>query len=78
MFPSMIRKKKESTSDLKLKAFVLTLFMIIVFLVGYAYVMYEQHLLDLLYFGRIQFDKNTRIFRLIDNRISFISGHLGK
>lgn len=78
MFPAMIRKKKESTSDLKIKAFVLTLFMIIVFLVGYAYVMYEQHLLSLLYFGRIQFDKNTRIFRLIDNRISFISGRLGK
>lgn len=78
MFPAMIRKKKETTSDLKIKAFVLTLFMIIVFLVGYAYVMYEQHVLSYLYFGRIQFDKDTRVFRIFDNRRKFIEGQLGK
>lgn len=78
MFPAMIRKKKETTSDLKIKAFVLTLFMIIVFLVGYAYVMYEQHVLSYLYFGRIQFDKDTRVFRIFDNRRKFIEGRLGK
>lgn len=74
----MIRRKKESTSNLKIKAFVLTLFMIIVFLVGYAYIMYEQHLLSLLYFGRLQFDKDTRIFRVFDNRVKFITGHFGR
>lgn len=78
MFPAMIRKKKETTSDLKIKAFVLTLFMIIVFLIGYAYVMYEQHVLSYLYFGRIQFDKDTRVFRIFDNRRKFIEGQLGK
>lgn len=77
MFPSMIRKKKEATSDFKIKAFVITLFMIIVFLVGYSYVMYEQHVLSYLYFGRIQFDKNTRIFRIFENRTKFIEGKFG-
>lgn len=78
MFPSMIRRKKETTSDLKIKAFVLTLFMIIVFLVGYAYIMYEQHVLSYLYFGRIQFDKDTRVFRIFDHRRKFIEGRLGR
>lgn len=73
----MIRRKKEATSDLKIKVFVLTLFMIIVFLVGYAYVMYEQHVLSYLYFGRIQFDKDSRVFRIFDNRKKFIEGRLG-
>lgn len=78
MFPAMIRKKKETTSDLKIKAFVLTLFMIIVFLIGYAYIMYEQHVLSYLYFGRIQFDKDTRVFRIFENRRKFIEGQLGE
>ncbi|XP_031621251.1 myogenesis-regulating glycosidase isoform X2 [Contarinia nasturtii] len=78
MFPSMIRRKKETTSDIKIKAFVLTLFMIIVFLVGYAYVAYEQHVLSYLYFGRIQFDKDTRVFRIFDHRRKFIEGRLGR
>lgn len=74
----MIRRKKETTSDLKIKAFVLTLFMIIVFLVGYAYIMYEQHVLSYLYFGHIQFDKDTRVFRIFDHRRKFIEGRLGR
>lgn len=74
----MIRRKKETTSDLKIKAFVLTLFMIIVFLIGYAYIMYEQHVLSYLYFGRIQFDKDTRVFRIFDHRRKFIEGRLGR
>lgn len=78
MFPSMIRRKKETTSDLKIKAFVLTLFMMIVFLVGYAYIMYEQHVLSYLYFGRIQFDRDTRVFRIFDHRRKFIEGRLGQ
>lgn len=78
MFPSMIRRKKEETSDFKIKAFVLTLFMIIVFLIGYAYIMYEQHVLSYLYFGRIQFDKETRVFRIFEHRRKFIEGRLGR
>lgn len=74
----MIRRKKETTSDLKIKAFVLTLFMMIVFLVGYAYIMYEQHVLSYLYFGRIQFDRDTRVFRIFDHRRKFIEGRLGQ
>lgn len=78
MFPSMIRKKKDETNDLKIKSFVLILFMIIVFLVGYAYIMYEQHLLSYLYFGRIQFDRETRVFRIFEHRRKFIEGRLGR
>lgn len=74
----MIRRKKENTSDLKIKAFVLTLFLIIVFLIGYAYIMYEQHVLSYLYFGRIQFDKDTRVFRIFEHRRKFIEGRLGQ
>lgn len=77
MFPSMIRRKKENTSDLKIKAFVVTLFMIIVFLIGYAYIMYEQHVLSYLYFDHIQFDKHTRVFRIFEHRRKFIEARLG-
>lgn len=75
----MIRARR-SDSDIKIKAFVLTLFMIIVFLIGYAYVMYQQHVLNFLYFGRIQFDKDTRVFRIFDNQMrrKFIEGRLGR
>lgn len=78
-FPSMIRRKKHVTSDLKIKAFVSLLFLVIVFLVGYAYIMYHQKVLARLYFDRVKFDKNHRHIKVFD---SFgndkINGKLGK
>lgn len=79
MFPSMIRRKKKVTSDFKIKAFVALLFLIIVFLVGYAYVMYHQKVLARLYFNSVKFNKAQRTIRIFDNKgQDVISGKLGR
>lgn len=53
------------------------LFLTIVFLIGYAYVMYHQMVLARLYFDKIEFNKNTRKFRIFENRKELIEGRLG-
>lgn len=63
----MIRKKKKVTNDFKIKAFVSLLFLIIVFLIGYAYIMYHQKVLARLYFNSIKFDKADRTIRIFDH-----------
>lgn len=73
----MIRRKRQVTSEFKIKAFVSLLFMIIVFLVGYAYIMYHQKVLARLYFDKIKFDKHHRTFKIIENGHEMISGKLG-
>uniref|UniRef100_A0A182MJV1 Glycoside hydrolase family 31 N-terminal domain-containing protein n=1 Tax=Anopheles culicifacies TaxID=139723 RepID=A0A182MJV1_9DIPT len=76
--PAIIRQKKRETQDYKLRAFVCILFLIIVFLVGYAYVMYNQKLLAKSYFENIKFHKKTRNFRLLDGKGSeLLTGVLG-
>ncbi|XP_055603600.1 myogenesis-regulating glycosidase isoform X2 [Uranotaenia lowii] len=64
--PAMIRKKKRETKDYKLRVFVGMLFLIIVFLVGYAYVMYNQKLLAKSYFESVKLHKKTRGLRILD------------
>ncbi|XP_058061827.1 SITS-binding protein isoform X1 [Anopheles bellator] len=66
--PAIIRKKKRETKDYKLRAFVGFLFLVIVFLVGYAYVMYNQKLLSKSYFESIKFHKKTRNIRVLDGK----------
>lgn len=74
----MIRRKKQVTSDFKIKAFVSLLFLIIVFLVGYAYIMYHQKVLARLYFDKVKFDKTSRRIRIFDEiGHERISGKLG-
>uniref|UniRef100_A0A182NR22 Glycoside hydrolase family 31 N-terminal domain-containing protein n=1 Tax=Anopheles dirus TaxID=7168 RepID=A0A182NR22_9DIPT len=76
--PAIIRKKKRETKDYKLRVFVGMLFLIIVFLVGYAYVMYNQKLLAKSYFETIKFHKKTRNFRLLDGKGGeMLTGMLG-
>ncbi|XP_053670706.1 myogenesis-regulating glycosidase [Anopheles nili] len=77
--PAIIRKKKRETKDYKLRVFVGMLFLIIVFLVGYAYVMYNQKLLAKSYFDSIKFHKKTRSFRLLDGKgtMDILTGVLG-
>uniref|UniRef100_A0A182Q2S0 Glycoside hydrolase family 31 N-terminal domain-containing protein n=1 Tax=Anopheles farauti TaxID=69004 RepID=A0A182Q2S0_9DIPT len=76
--PAIIRKKKRETKDYKLRVFVGMLFLIIVFLVGYAYVMYQQKLLAKSYFETIKFHKKTRNFRLLDGKgAELLTGMLG-
>ncbi|XP_058455763.1 myogenesis-regulating glycosidase isoform X1 [Malaya genurostris] len=64
--PAMIRKKRRETKDYKLRVFVGMLFLIIVFLVGYAYIMYNQKLLAKSYFESVKLHKITRAFRILD------------
>lgn len=56
----MRRKKQPPTSDVKIKAFVALLALCIVFLVGYAYVMYHTKVLTRLYFDKVKLDKHRR------------------
>lgn len=64
--PAMIRRKKRETKDYKLRIFVGMLFLIIVFLIGYAYVMYNQKLLARSYFESVKMHKKTRALRILD------------
>lgn len=75
----MIRRKKQVTSDFKIKAFVSMLFLTIVFLVGYAYIMYHSKVLAHLYFDRVRFDKVRRFMTIYnDNGNDILTGSLGK
>lgn len=65
-FPQFVRKKKRTRKDFKIKLFVSILFLLIVFLVGYAYIMYHQQLLARSYFDKIKFNSNTRAFKIFD------------
>lgn len=77
-FPSLMRRKRKVTSDFKIKAFVTFLFLIIVFLVGYAYIMYHQKVLTRLYFDKVKFSKGDRSIRIYNQRgQESISGKLG-
>ncbi|KAG4065962.1 hypothetical protein HA402_006680 [Bradysia odoriphaga] len=67
-FPSMMRRKKKVTSDFKIKTFITILFLIIVFLVGYAYVMYHQKVLTRLYFDTVKFGKSDRSMHIYNQR----------
>ncbi|XP_059614356.1 myogenesis-regulating glycosidase isoform X1 [Phlebotomus argentipes] len=77
MFPSMLRKKKKS-KDFKIKAFVACLFLIIVFLIGYAYIMYNQQILARSYFDRVKFNKGQRVIGIYNDKGTLmVTGRLG-
>ncbi|XP_032593783.1 myogenesis-regulating glycosidase isoform X2 [Drosophila grimshawi] len=74
----MIRKKKRETKDYKIKIFVILMFFIIIFLIGYAYVAYHHQVLTKSYFQKIKFNSKDRIFRILSHEDKeVISGHLG-
>lgn len=78
MVPSLIKRKKKTSKDFNIKAFVAVLFLVIVFLIGYAYVMYNQKVLAKLYFDRIKFENDFRHIRVLDaNNQDVLSGRLG-
>lgn len=75
----MMRRKKKVSGDFKIKAFVTFLFLTIVFLVGYAYIMYHQKVLTRLYFDKIKFSKDDRSIRIYNSRgQESIVGQLGE
>ncbi|XP_043660629.1 myogenesis-regulating glycosidase isoform X2 [Drosophila teissieri] len=77
-FPQLIRKKKRETKDYKIKIFVIIMFFIIIFLIGYAYVAYHQQVLTRSYFQKIKFNSHDRIFRILSHEDKeVISGQLG-
>uniref|UniRef100_A0A1I8P9S6 Glycoside hydrolase family 31 N-terminal domain-containing protein n=1 Tax=Stomoxys calcitrans TaxID=35570 RepID=A0A1I8P9S6_STOCA len=78
-FPQMIRKKKRETKDYKIKIFVIIMFFMIIFLIGFAYVGYHRKLLTYSYFEKIKFNGNDRILRILSrDEKEVISGQLGK
>lgn len=75
----MIRRKKQVTSDVKIKTFVSMLFLIIVFLVGYAYIMYHTKVLTRMYFDKVKLDKVGRHIKIFSDRgQEMITGRLGR
>ncbi|CAO1393790.1 unnamed protein product [Diamesa hyperborea] len=77
-FPSMIRRRKKPPKDFKIRAFVGILFFVIVFLVGYAYIMYNQKIMSKLYFENIKFTSNKRLLTVFDAKGNdVLSGNLG-
>ncbi|XP_017054654.1 myogenesis-regulating glycosidase isoform X2 [Drosophila ficusphila] len=77
-FPQLIRKKRRETKDYKIKIFVVVMFFIIIFLIGYAYVAYHQQVLTRSYFQKIKFNPQDRVFRLLSHEDKeVIMGQLG-
>ncbi|KAK4029770.1 myogenesis-regulating glycosidase isoform X2 [Daphnia magna] len=73
--PNVIQKKPR---EYKLKAFVGFLFLLVVFLVGFAYIFYYQQLARKTYFERIRFTKEDRIIRVYDDYgLEALRGHMG-
>lgn len=76
MFPATFKKKKPR--DYKVRAFVGFLFLTIVFLVGLAYVLYEQKILQRAYFDKIKFNKMKRVMKIFNSEGNeIIKGRLG-
>ncbi|KAL1454114.1 hypothetical protein WDU94_010398 [Cyamophila willieti] len=57
-------KHVKSQSEYKLKSFVVFLFLVISLLVGFAHVLYQQHSLQIGYFERLRFNRDTRQIRV--------------
>lgn len=76
MFPATLKKKKPK--DYKIRAFVGFLFLTIVFLVGLAYILYQQKVLQRAYFDRIKFNKIKRVIKIFNSEGNEImKGKLG-
>ncbi|XP_049791557.1 myogenesis-regulating glycosidase isoform X1 [Schistocerca nitens] len=76
-FPAYLKKRKPPR-EYKLKAFVSFLFLCIVFLVGFAYVMYDKHVLQRAYFERMRYNKEQRQVRIFDeSERELVVGRLG-
>ncbi|KAG5674189.1 hypothetical protein PVAND_004171 [Polypedilum vanderplanki] len=74
--PSMIRKRKKP-KDYKIRIFVAILFFMIIFLVGYAYIMYNHKITSKMYFEHIKFNSGKRLLHVSDaNGTNVLSGNL--
>lgn len=76
--PSMIRRRKKP-KDYKIRIFTAILFLIIVFLVGYAYIMYNHKVTSKMYFDHIKFNSAKRLLFVSDtNGSNVLTGTLGQ
>lgn len=76
MLPTTLRKKKPT--DYKIRAFVGILFLTVIFLVGLAYVLYQQKVLQRAYFDKIKFNKAKRVMKIFNaDGVEIIKGRLG-
>lgn len=76
MLPATLRKKK--STEYKVRVFVGFLFLIIVFLVGLAYILYQQKVLQRVYFEKIKFNKAKREIKIFNSEgDTVILGNLG-
>ncbi|XP_046432463.1 myogenesis-regulating glycosidase [Neodiprion fabricii] len=78
--PQALRSsKKQQNADYRLRAFVGILFFSIVFLIGFAYVYYNQHVLQRAYFELFSFNKNDRTMHVYSRKgVELISARLGE
>lgn len=65
MLPQTFKKRK--SPDYKIKIFVIFLFFLIVFLVSFAYVLYEQKVLQKAYFEKIKLNNVQRIMKIFND-----------
>jgi len=64
--------------EYKLRAFVGVLFLVIIFLIAFAYIFYYQQLLKKAYFERIRFIEEERLMRIFnDEGMEAVKGHMG-
>ncbi|XP_066586866.1 uncharacterized protein [Prorops nasuta] len=63
--PQALRtNKKRQNADYRLRVFVGILFLCVVFLVGFAHIYYNQHVLQRAYFDKFRFNKNERVMHV--------------
>ncbi|XP_037915972.1 myogenesis-regulating glycosidase isoform X2 [Hermetia illucens] len=77
-FPQALRRKRKETKDYKIKVFVVILLLIIVFLVGYAHIMYHNKVLTRSYFDKIKFNNAKRLLTVYNDKgDKILTGNLG-
>ncbi|XP_014207485.1 myogenesis-regulating glycosidase isoform X2 [Copidosoma floridanum] len=76
--PQVLRSNKHENADYRLRLFVGFLFLCIIFLVGFAHVYYNQHVLQRAYFDKFRFNKNERLMHVYNSHgLEILSARLG-
>ncbi|KAL6446576.1 hypothetical protein ACFW04_001242 [Cataglyphis niger] len=78
--PQALRNNaRRQNADYRLRAFVGFLFLCVVFLVGFAHIYYNQHVLQRAYFDKFRFNKNERVMTIYSSTgAEIIAARLGE
>ncbi|XP_072759476.1 uncharacterized protein [Anoplolepis gracilipes] len=78
--PQALRSSaRRQNADYRLRAFVGILFLCVVFLVGFAHIYYNQHVLQRAYFDKFRFNKNERVMTVYSSTgAEIIAARLGE